>query len=55
MLVIFILSIGRSIKTLFETRPLEDILAEMAVGWNEIRREALTPVLSGAYNKDYEI
>ena len=45
----------RSIETLFETRPLDEILADMAIGWNVIRKEALTPVLEGAYNSDYEL
>jgi hypothetical protein len=53
--ILFRLCFGRSIETLFETRPLDEILADMAIGWNVIRKEALTPVLSGAYNKDYEI
>lgn len=38
--------------SLFETRPLEDILADIAVGWNDTRRiignlrTATTPELS---------
>lgn len=46
---------GRSLKTLFETQPLEYLLADMTVGWNVIRKEALSPVLVGAYNNDYEL
>lgn len=46
---------GRSLETLFETRPLDEILADMAIGWNVIRKEALTPVLAGGYNSDYEL
>lgn len=47
--------IGRSLETLFETRPLDEILADMAIGWDVLKKETLTPVLAGVYNSDYEI
>jgi hypothetical protein len=40
---------------LFETRPLEDILADIVDGWNSTRRYMHTREPVGAYNSGYEL
>jgi hypothetical protein len=40
---------------LFETRPLEDILADIADGWNSTRRFLLSRETEVAYNGAYEL
>lgn len=47
--------IGRGLDWLFETRPLEDILADIAVGWKQIQKEDVTPTPAWAYNVSYEL
>lgn len=47
---------GGGLWELFETRPLADILQEMADGWNTIKRSPREArPLVGAYNSDYEL
>ena len=46
---------GRPVDGLFETRPLEDILADIAVGWKQLQKEDVTPTPSWAYNVTYEL
>jgi hypothetical protein len=45
---------GRGFDTLFETKPLEDILAEIATGWKLASQELQPKVLIAAYNGTYE-
>lgn len=41
--------------TLFETRPLEDILADIADGWNSTKRNIEARELVGAHTSEYEL
>lgn len=40
---------------LFETRPLEDILANIATGLKQLQKEDVTPKPAWVYNVTYEL
>jgi hypothetical protein len=49
------LSSGRGLDRFFETRPLEDILADIAASWKQLQKENVIPTPAWTYNVNYEL
>lgn len=47
--------VGGGGQSLFETRPLQDVLADIAEGWNSTKRNLDAREVVGVYNSDYEL